>query len=193
VFERGLALVIMICLSLIGLRVYQHYELTEDEVEPTTGQGYELPEREVASTISQPEPPKKDPEDAGLIFPVAKASLADVISDFGDPRGSRMHQGIDIKAPRGTKVLAVTDGVIERIKDGPRAGKSIYLRGEQGRLFFYAHLEAYETEEDAEVGAGEVIGQVGNSGNAEKATPHLHFEILLGKERKPQDPATYWD
>lgn len=150
-----------------------------------------------ASGISETSPPTsrrvETQENTALRFPVRGHDMSDVISDFGDPRGDRIHQGIDIKAPRGTKVVAVTDGFIERVKEGLRAGKSIYLRDGEGRRYFYAHLEEWETEESAPVVAGEVIGQVGNSGNARRATPHLHFEILLGKERQPQDPADYWE
>ncbi len=129
----------------------------------------------------------------GLVFPVSGFTAAAVISVFGDPRGkTRKHQGIDIKAPRGTDLVAVTDGFIERIRESGSGGKQLYLRDGTGRLFYYAHLDSWTVEEYQAVKAGDVIGTVGDTGNARGTTPHLHFEILLGKDRKAIDPITYF-
>nr|WP_253931092.1 M23 family metallopeptidase [Lewinella sp. W8] len=163
---------------MIGLRIHQHFQAS-------------APASETPTQVNDPAP--ATPSATELVFPVQDHGLEDVISYFGDSRGNRSHQGIDIKAPRGTKVVAVTDGFIEKIREGARAGKSLYLRDAKGRLFFYAHLEDYDTEEFAAVEAGDVIGEVGNTGNAKLTSPHLHFEILLGKEKEPQDPVTYWE
>ncbi|MEL6391136.1 MAG: M23 family metallopeptidase [Bacteroidota bacterium] len=128
-----------------------------------------------------------------LVFPVKNHGLDHVISVFGDPRGShRTHQGIDIKAPRGTEIVAVADGFIERIREGEHAGKSIYLRSADGNLYFYAHLDSYEVEEMQAVVAGELIATVGDTGNAERTTPHLHFEILIGQEKEAVDPLPFF-
>lgn len=136
---------------------------------------------------------KVDPPKKGLTFPVKGYSTDAVISVFGDKRGkNRLHQGIDIKAPRGTAVVAATDGFIERVKEGGNGGKQVYLRGAQGKLFYYAHLESWSVKEYQAVKAGEVIGEVGDSGNARGTTPHLHFEILLGKKKKAIDPLQFW-
>ena len=129
----------------------------------------------------------------GLLFPVSGHTTEDIISVFGDPRGkTRRHQGIDVKAPRGTELVAVVDGFIERVREGGSGGKQVYLRDGQGRLFYYAHLDSWTVEEYQVVRAGEVIGTVGDTGNARNTTPHLHFEILLGKKREAVDPMGYY-
>ena len=128
-----------------------------------------------------------------LTFPVANHGPENVISVFGDKRGkTRLHQGIDIKAPRGTEVVATTDGFVERIKEGGSGGKQVYLRDGTGRLFYYAHLDSWEVEEFATVRAGDVLGTVGDTGNAKGTTPHLHFEILIGKKKEAVDPLMFW-
>ncbi|MFK8163601.1 MAG: M23 family metallopeptidase [Lewinella sp.] len=128
-----------------------------------------------------------------LTFPVAGHGTENVISVFGDKRGKRSHEGIDIKAPRGTYVVAATDGFIERIKEGGSGGKQIYLRDVKGRLYYYAHLDSWEVEEFAPVEAGQILGTVGDTGNAKNTTPHLHFEVLHGKNREAVDPMKYWN
>jgi murein DD-endopeptidase MepM/ murein hydrolase activator NlpD len=143
-----------------------------------------------------------DPETAGIddyngilsdsgsfYFPVKDHSAAHIISYFGDPRGkTRKHLGVDIKADRHTPVLAVVDGKIEAIKEGGNGGKTLYLRSADGTLYFYAHLQDWLVKENAVVEAGTAIASVGNSGNASKTTPHLHFEIMRGENRKSIDP-----
>ncbi|MEM8583782.1 MAG: M23 family metallopeptidase [Bacteroidota bacterium] len=160
----------------------------EVQTQPTTNredEGVTELEREVPTAVQT--------SGDELVFPVAKHDLSDVISVFGDPRGrSRLHQGIDVKAPRGTSVLAVADGFIERLRYGGNAGKSIYLRAADGKLYFYAHLDTYEVEEMQAVSAGERIGTVGDTGNAANTTPHLHFEILIGKDKEAVDPLPFF-
>jgi murein DD-endopeptidase MepM/ murein hydrolase activator NlpD len=78
------------------------------------------------------------------------------------------------------------------VKEGGNGGKQVYLRGVKGRLFYYAHLEDWSVEEYQAVSAGDVLGTVGDSGNAKGTTPHLHFEIMLGKEKKSVDPLKFW-
>ncbi len=126
-------------------------------------------------------------------FPVEGFTTDAVISVFGDARGGRRsHQGIDIKAPRGTPVVAVTDGFVERLKEGGSGGRQLYLRDGTGRLFDYAHLDDWSVEEFDAVRAGEPLGTVGDTGNARGTTPHLHFEVLLGKDREAVDPIRFW-
>jgi murein DD-endopeptidase MepM/ murein hydrolase activator NlpD len=128
--------------------------------------------------------------DRQLIFPVQGFDTAAVISYFGDERGHGGHQGVDIKAPRWTPVVATTDGFIERLREGGNAGLSVYLRAADGKQYFYAHLEEYAVAEMDAVRAGDVLGYVGDSGNARRTTPHLHFEIMVGK-RESVDPLPY--
>jgi murein DD-endopeptidase MepM/ murein hydrolase activator NlpD len=116
----------------------------------------------------------------GYVFPVfGTASFGD---SFGGPRAdipSGWHHGEDIFAPRGTPVLAVADGTVYSVGFIPIGGYRLWLRDESGNQFYYAHLSAYSplAVEGKHVEAGDVIGFVGDTGDAEGGSPHLHFEI----------------
>lgn len=98
----------------------------------------------------------------------------------GDPvfsdEFSSAHQGIDIFAPAGTPVLAVDNGNA-RVAVESRGGNAAYLRATDGVTYYYAHLREYIGTYPRAVHAGEILGTVGTSGNAEGTSPHLHFEI----------------
>ncbi len=87
-------------------------------------------------------------------------------------------------------MVAVTDGFIERLHEGGSAGRAIYLRAGNGKQYFYAHLEDIAVAEMEAVRAGDLVGYVGDSGNARRTTPHLHFEIMVG-QREAIDPLPY--
>ncbi len=128
---------------------------------------------------------------ASLGFPVEGLSTQAVQSVFGDPRdaGRRAHHGVDIFARRGTPVVAGVDGRV-RISTSDRGGNVIWLSpasGERRRLY-YAHLDGWAVENGAEVRSGDVIGFVGNTGNARTTLPHLHFGVY---DRGPVDPFPY--
>jgi murein DD-endopeptidase MepM/ murein hydrolase activator NlpD len=94
----------------------------------------------------------------------------------------RIHDAIDIHAPRGTPVVAVADGRILRFHEGARGGRSVYLLDEDGRTrYYYAHLDRYEDGlgEGDTVRQGQVIGYVGDTGNAQPGDYHLHFSISV--------------
>jgi murein DD-endopeptidase MepM/ murein hydrolase activator NlpD len=94
---------------------------------------------------------------------------------WGAPRsGGRRHQGVDMLAPTGTPLQAVIGGEVVQ-RDNSLGGITISLRGDNGNRYYYAHLSAYEGVE-GRVELGQVIGYVGDTGNA-TGTPHLHFEI----------------
>jgi hypothetical protein len=114
--------------------------------------------------------------DAAVPFPVEIETDA-VGSFFGDPRdaGSRLHEGIDIFAPRDTPVVAVAAGRASA-RTTPRGGNVVWLRTAD-RSYYYAHLENAAFTGTREVSAGEVIGYVGNSGNAVSTPTHLHFGV----------------
>jgi murein DD-endopeptidase MepM/ murein hydrolase activator NlpD len=103
---------------------------------------------------------------------------------WGDPRpGGRRHEGVDLFAARGTPVVAVVDGAVKR-HSSSAGGISMYLRGNDGSEYFYAHLNGYSDVPNGQrVPAGTVVAYVGNSGNARGAAPHLHFEIHPGGGR----------
>jgi hypothetical protein len=113
--------------------------------------------------------------DASLAFPVSGIDSRAVQSFFGDPRdaGRRRHEGIDIFAARSTPVVAVADGTASA-RINRLGGNTVWLRTDTAR-FYYAHLERAAFEGSKRVVAGEVLGYVGNTGNARTTTPHLHF------------------
>jgi murein DD-endopeptidase MepM/ murein hydrolase activator NlpD len=121
----------------------------------------------------------------GYVFPVhGPASFTDT---FGAPRAVvEWHHGEDIFAPFGAPVLAVAKGTVFSVGFNDLGGNRFWLRDEEGNEFYYAHLAAYTplAANGAHVEAGDVLGFVGNSGDAETTPPHLHFEIhpvgLLG-------------
>ncbi|MBR9989270.1 MAG: M23 family metallopeptidase [Gemmatimonadetes bacterium] len=118
--------------------------------------------------------------DASLIFPVKGADAAAIGSGFGDPRerGARAHEGVDIFAPRGTPVLAATDGLIEKARNTPTGGLVIWQADAASHLtYYYAHLDELLVREGTYARAGDIIGTVGNTGNARGARPHLHFAV----------------
>jgi hypothetical protein len=118
--------------------------------------------------------------DGGYVFPVfGAASYGD---SFGAPRANipgGWHHGEDIFAPLGTPVLAVADGTIHTVGFIKLGGYRLWLRDDAGNQFYYAHLSAYSplAIEGKRVAAGDVIGFVGDTGDAEGGSPHLHFEI----------------
>ena len=114
-----------------------------------------------------------------FFMPVEGALVADVPDTFGDPRGSdRVHQGIDILAPRGTPVLAAAPGTVQRLGNSERGGLTVTILGNDGLRYFYAHLDSFADglERGRSVSVDTVIGHVGNTGNAAATAPHLHFE-----------------
>jgi peptidoglycan LD-endopeptidase LytH len=115
---------------------------------------------------------------SSLLFPVAGAGMRQVGGVFGDPRdgGRRRHEGVDIFAPRGTPVVAVTAGRVTQAGSTPIGGRVIWLADHASDLsYYYAHLHEIRVAEGAVVAAGDIIGTVGNTGNAAGTPPHLHF------------------
>jgi murein DD-endopeptidase MepM/ murein hydrolase activator NlpD len=129
-----------------------------------------------------------------LLFPVVGHST--FTDDYGDPRGHGRHAGNDIMAPRRAPAVAVEAGTIRFHTTSARAGCMLYLNGASGTQYLYIHLNNDLTRENdnrgrcvagvayarglrsgARVAAGELIGYVGDSGDAEGIAPHLHFEI----------------
>jgi murein DD-endopeptidase MepM/ murein hydrolase activator NlpD len=131
---------------------------------------------------SKPKPadaPAAAQEARALIVPIAGVASDDLVDSWGAPRaGGRKHQGIDIMAPAGTPVMAAAAGRILKLFKSAKGGTTIYQSDPSGRyVLYYAHLQAYAPglKQGQTVAQGEVIGAVGQTGNA--TTPHLHFEI----------------
>ena len=118
---------------------------------------------------------------ATLAMPVVGIQPYDLYNSWGAARdgGRRKHRGIDIFAPKGTAVVAVADGIISYIGEQPKGGQCLWLTTEAGASFYYAHLDRWAPGlfEGMEVRTGDLLGYVGNTGNAKTTPPHLHFGI----------------
>jgi murein DD-endopeptidase MepM/ murein hydrolase activator NlpD len=155
-------------------------------VAPTTTSANEPP------VGDRPEPrplPKKNPLKGPLrihpkltagryVFPVYGSAA--YIDTFGAPRSDETyHHGDDIFGELGQPILAVTSGTLFSVGFEKVGGYRLWLLDQQGNQFYYAHLSAYSTlaVNGAHVRAGQVIGFMGNTGDAEGTPVHLHFEI----------------
>lgn len=109
----------------------------------------------------------------GMVFPVSGSYY---YSDtWGAARsGGRTHQGTDVMARRGTPLVAFTSGSI-RVSYNGLGGKCVYITGDNGWTAYYAHMDSI-SRTSGRVKAGEVVGTVGDSGNA-RGTPHLHIQL----------------
>ena len=133
-------------------------------------------------------------ETRSIVFPVQGG--ADYRDDFGDPRvGGRTHEGNDLLAEKMRPLLAATDGIISFLTvDEPTWGWSLTIVDEDGYEYNYLHLNndtpgtddgnggynnafAINIQRGSKVIKGQTVGFLGDSGNAETTTPHLHFEI----------------
>jgi murein DD-endopeptidase MepM/ murein hydrolase activator NlpD len=126
----------------------------------------------------------------GLLIPVEGVDIQKLRDSFLSQRGKyAQHLAIDIGAPRGTPVLATTDGQIVRMTREQRGGKSLYQKDATGKyLLFYCHLSGYAqgSRVGQEVRKGDVIGYVGSTGHV-IGGPHLHFSIT----RVPEDSGNF--
>ncbi len=115
------------------------------------------------------------------------------INDWGFPRSrGRTHRGNDMFSERGTPLVAVAAGIVTRADSidtyvvgtgrGDLGGRTIWLTDDLGNGYYYAHLESIAPSITAgtRVEQGQVIGYLGNSGNAKTTSPHLHFQIHPG-------------
>ena len=116
-----------------------------------------------------------------LLIPVDGVDDEDIRDTYFDSRDGRLHEALDIMAPRHTPVRAVEDGQIAKLFTSAAGGTTIYMFDPLGRFtYYYAHLDRYARglKEGQTVKRGEVIGYVGNTGNASATAPHLHFAIF---------------
>ncbi len=118
---------------------------------------------------------------SALRMPVVGIRTRDLSDSWHDPRdgGARLHKGIDIFAPKGTEIVAVADGIVSYIGDQPKGGHCLWLTTENGSSFYYAHLDRWAAGlyEGMEVQSGDLLGYVGNTGNAKYTPSHLHFGV----------------
>lgn len=126
-----------------------------------------------------------------LLNPVKGASNISIGSFYGDPRdgGKRKHEGVDIFAPKGTYVIAPTDGLISRVGNSKLGGKTIWMNDlKRGHSYYFAHLDAQFVMPGTNVKQGDILGTVGNTGNALNTPAHLHFGVF---QNTSKDPVTY--
>jgi hypothetical protein len=148
----------------------------------------------LAGAASAATPPKKAAGVPTLIFPVAGPTT--YTDDFGEPRGSGRHEGNDLMAAKKTPVVAVEAGKVKFWTTSAAAGCMLYLYGDSGTTYMYIHLNndltmkndnkgkcvpgvsfARGLKDGAKVAAGQQIGYVGDSGDANGIASHLHFEV----------------
>ncbi len=123
--------------------------------------------------------------EAALDFPVAGHDVGAIQSSFGAPRdaGRRSHHGVDIFAPRGTPAVAATRAYVRRVREQRLGGLTVWLHDEKRNLhLYYAHLDEQLVEPGEWVEPGQIVGRVGNTGNARTTPPHLHFAIYASGE-----------
>jgi murein DD-endopeptidase MepM/ murein hydrolase activator NlpD len=151
--------------------------------------------------LTLPPPLQKTITSRGYVFPVyGPSGYGD---SFGAPRGDvsgGWHHGDDIFAPLGAPLLAVADGIVFSVGPNRIGGNRLWLQDAAGNQFYYAHLSAYTplARNGTHVKAGDVLGFVGNTGDAAGGPYHLHFEVhpasllFLGYDGAV-DPTPYLD
>ena len=132
------------------------------------------------------------PAAGGYVVPVVGVAPADLADTFDDARSEgRIHDALDILAPRGTPVVAATAGRVLRLFTSERGGLTVYQLGTDGRtVYYYAHLDAYAPGLAAgqRLAAGDPVGTVGETGNVAPGNPHLHFAVWT-----VADSTRFWD
>ena len=125
-------------------------------------------------SLLQQDPPAKN----SLPNPLPEQGLADT---WGAARSQgRTHEGIDIFAPRGTPIQSTTQGIVSKVGNNNLGGRVVVVVGPGGAGHYYAHLEDYaDISPNDWVNAGDIIGYVGDSGNAKGTPPHLHYGIYI--------------
>lgn len=118
------------------------------------------------------------PIENSLPSPLPKQNLTDT---WGGARSQgRTHEGIDIFAPRGTPIQATTQGIVSKVGENTLGGRVVMIVGPGGAGHYYAHLEDYaDIAPNDWVNAGDVIGYVGDSGNAKGTPTHVHYGIYI--------------
>lgn len=118
------------------------------------------------------------PTENSLPSPLPEQHLTDT---WGGARSQgRSHEGIDIFAPRGTPIQATTQGIISKVGQNNLGGRVVVVIGPGGAGHYYAHLESYaDISPNDWINAGDIIGYVGDSGNAKGTPTHVHYGIYI--------------
>lgn len=111
-----------------------------------------------------------------LAHPVRGTAISTGYGERGPHWSEGVHTGVDFRAPRGTAVVALTDGVVIRAgRSQPWAGIAVVIRAENGHEIWNAHLSRTAVKRGERVTAGDLIGEIGDTGNA--TGPHLHLGV----------------
>jgi murein DD-endopeptidase MepM/ murein hydrolase activator NlpD len=155
-------------------------------------QPYESPQTSLSTPLPSHSSPTQDGMPGNLIVPVAGVRPDQLQDTFAQSRSEgRVHDAIDILAPKGTPVLAAADGTIVKLFHSDRGGTTIYQSSVDRKfIYYYAHLDRYAdgVTEGRFAKQGETIAYVGDTGNAGAGNYHLHFSIAV-----VSDPKRYWD
>lgn len=118
------------------------------------------------------------PTQNSLPSPLPNQHLTDT---WGAARSQgRSHEGIDIFAPRNTPIQATTQGIVKKVGENTLGGRIVVVAGPGGAGHYYAHLEDYaDIAPNDWVNKGDIIGYVGDSGNAKGTPPHVHYGIYI--------------
>ena len=118
------------------------------------------------------------PTENSLPSPLPNQHLVDT---WGGARSQgRKHEGIDIFAPRGTPIQATTQGIVSKVGEDALGGRVVMIVGPGGAAHYYAHLEGYaDIAPNDWVNSGDIIGYVGDSGNAKGTPTHVHYGIYI--------------
>lgn len=133
------------------------------------------------TTTHPPEPPPPPPPAGGFACPVDGASS--FVDTWGALRsGGRSHQGVDMIAVRGTPLVAIEAGVVKRVSSGSLGGITVWLKAANGDEYYYAHMDGWAPglSVGQSLSVGELLGYIGNSGNARYTVTHVHFEYHPG-------------
>ena len=137
--------------------------------------------------VAQPEPVLQS-EVPDLLVPIQGVKTSNILDTFHEGRDGRQHEAVDIMAARGTPVLAVADGTIEKLFNSQRGGITIYeFDPSRTWCYYYAHLDRYAAgiTQGMTVHKGQTIAYVGSTGDASAEAPHLHFAIFrLGPDKR---------
>ncbi len=148
-----------------------------------------LPE-EIESTI--PAPDIVSTEAVSLNFPYMTPVSGQLTSPFGYrdhpiDKEIKFHYGVDIAAPKGTKIYAFADGVVDCVLTGEINGNYFRISHPDDIVSMYAHCEKIVVKEGQKVKKGDVIAYVGDTGQVTAA--HLHFQLY--KNSKLIDPTPF--
>jgi peptidoglycan LD-endopeptidase LytH len=113
--------------------------------------------------------------------PVQNASQKDwnANSFWYSPWGkSGVHKGIDIFAPKGARVISSSYGLVIYTGNIAMGGNVVAILGPKWRIYYYAHLNSINAKMYDFAGRGDIIGSVGDSGNAKGKPPHLHYSVM---------------